>query len=102
MTAHVQANRADVIWNDEEVFLLQHIEQTWHQDFRMRSNTIADEEMACQRDMRVRGRRLWAYHEKLGDLWDIMWPGLSSILNGVPTSVHTLNGPHGMHAGASS
>lgn len=82
MTAHLQTNRG-IAFSDEEVFQLSHIEETWHLDFRRSANSLVDDEMACQRDMRVRGRRLWAYHEKLGDLWDILGTNAAVVRDGV-------------------
>lgn len=61
-----------VDFSDEEIFLLSHIDETWHQDFRVPANSIRDDELRCQRDMRVRGKRLWRYHQTMGDLTDIL------------------------------
>lgn len=63
-----QSNRSEVYFSDEEIFALSHIDEHWHEDVRCPANRIAEDEMTCQRDMKVRGRRLWAYHVKLGDL----------------------------------
>jgi hypothetical protein len=74
-----RVNRAQVAFSDEEVFLLSHIDETWNEPRRYPGTSILEHEMACQRDMRVRGKRLWSYHERLGDLADIIgeyntWP----------------------------
>lgn len=61
-----------VAFSDEEIFLLSHIDETWHQDFRIPGRSIADTEMQCQRNMVIRGKRLWNYHERVGDLLDIL------------------------------
>lgn len=58
--------------SDEEVFLLSYCDETWHEDARHSTRSLAEDEMRCQRDMRVRGRRLWRYHLTIGDLWEIM------------------------------
>jgi hypothetical protein len=71
--SHPQGGHAlRVLWNDQEVFQLSHIDETWHQDFRQSANSVFEDEMRCQHDMRVRGMRLRAYHQKLGDLFDIL------------------------------
>lgn len=57
-------------WSDEELHALSCIDEQLHR--RLPQTSLADEEMRCQRDMRVRGVRLRAYHERLGDLADIM------------------------------
>jgi hypothetical protein len=59
-------------WSHEEIFALSHIDETWHQDARAHRHSIRDDEMRCQHDMSVRGRRLWAYHLKIGDLIDFL------------------------------
>lgn len=80
------SNQADVYFSDEEVWLLSEIDaESFPGQIRMSLN-IAEQEMRCQRDMRVRGKRLWHYHERLGDLWDIL--GLSAMHDVLgPTSV---------------
>lgn len=71
-------NRADVYFSDEEVFLLSQIDA--EQDpSQLWVGTIAEKEMLCQRDMKVRGKRLWSYHQRVGDLWEIL--GLSGMVN---------------------
>lgn len=77
-------NRADVLFSDEEVWLLSQIDdqqlpgQLWIGD-------ICEQEMCCQRDMKVRGRRLWDYHKRVGDLHEILFPTLAYVLG--PTSL---------------
>lgn len=39
---------------------------------RLRAMSIADVEMICQHDMKVRGQRLTAYHIALGDIADYL------------------------------
>lgn len=63
---------ADVLFNDQEIFALSHIDANWHMDIRRPSNSVADDEMRCQRDMRVRGKRLWSYHQRVGDLHEFL------------------------------
>jgi hypothetical protein len=65
------SNRADVLFSDEEVWMLSQIDAA-DQPGAMWVGTIGEQEMRCQRDMRVRGKRLWNYHLRLGDLLDIL------------------------------
>lgn len=64
------SNRSDVLFSDEEVWLLSQIDA--EQPGQLWVGNIAEREMRCQRDMIVRGKRLWNYHLRLGDLWDIL------------------------------
>lgn len=64
------SNRSDVLFNDEEVWMLSQIDA--QQPGNLWVGNIAEQEMRCQRDMRVRGRRLWNYHQRVGDLWEIL------------------------------
>lgn len=67
-----QYNSPDVYFSDEEVWMLSQIDAEQHPgEIRMTLN-ICEQEMRCQRDMKVRGRRLCDYHRRLGDLWDIL------------------------------
>lgn len=69
------ANHADVLFSDEEVWALSQIDLD-DPAFLRGSLSIAEKEMLCQRDMRVRGRRLWNYHVRVGDLADFGFPML--------------------------
>lgn len=64
-------NRADVLFSDEEVWALSRIDAE-EPGLLCGSLSIAEQEMRCQRDMRVRGRRLWSYHARVGDLLDFI------------------------------
>lgn len=55
-----------VVFSPQELWALSHIEETYH--VRLAGTSVADDEMICQRDMKIRGVRLRAYHAKLGDL----------------------------------
>lgn len=60
-----------VAFSDEEVWALSRID---HDDpsILFCSPSVIEHEMRCQRDMRVRGRRLWDYHRRVGDLADYL------------------------------
>lgn len=58
----------DVLFSEQELAELQAIDA---QPSARRRSDVRELEMRCQRDMTVRGRRLWAYHAKLGDLAEI-------------------------------
>lgn len=75
------SNHADVLFNDEEVWALSLIDAE-HPSFLRGSLSIAEKEMLCQRDMRVRGRRLWSYHERVGDLFDFIPPNAAVVRDG--------------------
>lgn len=68
-------NKADILFSDEEVWLLSQIDA--QEPGHLWVGNIAEQEMRCQRNMRVRGKRLWSYHQRLGDLWAIL--GLSAM-----------------------
>lgn len=72
-------NRSDVYFSDQEVWLLSTIDaEQYPGELRMTLN-VCEQEMRCQRDMRVRGKRLWNYHMRLGDLLDIL--GMQAVLS---------------------
>lgn len=66
----------DVLFSAEELAALQAIDAAPH---ARRGSSVRELEMACQRDMEVRGRRLRAYHATIGDLADIL--GLPSSMS---------------------
>lgn len=77
---HTQ-HHADVAFSDEEVWALSRIDAD-DPSMLMGSVSIAEKEMLCQRDMRVRGRRLWNYHERVGDLLDYITPNAALVRGG--------------------
>lgn len=70
------SNRSDVLFSDEEVWMLSQIDAA-DQPGAMWVGSIAQQEMQCQRDMKVRGKRLWSYHLRVGDLFQIL--GLEAL-----------------------
>lgn len=70
-------NSPDIYFSDQEIWELSRIDAEMQNPSSLFTGyNIAEQEMRCQRDMRVRGKRLWNYHFRIGDLADFgFWTG---------------------------
>lgn len=84
-------HHADVHFTDEEVWALSQMEVGADPSELYMSLSIAEHEMRCQRNMIVRGRRLWNYHIRVGDLLDILGIELVTVRNDPAIITHRLS-----------